>query len=378
MEMAAPGGFELGHDAGGQVLRLRGDWRLTQLAALEQASAGLRLEPGVPLRIDGSALSGLDSSGAMLLLRRVAEQGVDWREVRLAGLDDRIQALLHLVAERMAEEPKAASGPAGRHWLPGLGHAVVGWPRAWRDQLGFVGQTGAALGEVLVRPRRLRPRELFVQLESVGLEAIAIVSMMTLLIGVVFAYLLALQIEKYGANIFIVDGVAIAICRELAPMLTAILVAGRSGAAFTAQIGAMKVTEEIDAIATLGLSPWQVLVLPRLIAILIALPLLTFVGDLMGLLGSALVAARQLDITFYTFFARLQDVLSLESVLFGLYKAPAFALAIVLIACRNGFAVARDARSVGEATTRTVVQSLVAVILINAAFALASPVYRGA
>jgi phospholipid/cholesterol/gamma-HCH transport system permease protein len=216
-----------------------------------------------------------------------------------------------------------------------------------------------------------------VQLQVVGLEGMLIVALMTFLIGVVFAYLLGIQIEKYGANIFIVDGVAIAICRELAPMLTAILVAGRSGAAFTAQIGAMKVTEEIDAIATLGLSPYQVLVLPRLLAILIAMPLLTFFGDLMGLLGSALVAAQQLDITFFTFFSRLQDVLSLDSVFFGLYKAPAFAAAIALIACRNGFAVSRDARSVGEGTTKTVVQSLVAVILINAAYALASPEYRG-
>jgi len=137
------------------------------------------------------------------------------------------------------------------------------------------------------------------------------------------------------------------------------------------------VTEEIDAIATLGLSPVQVLVIPRLLAIVISMPLLTFFGDIMGLLGSAMIAAQQLDITFFTFASRLQDVLSLDSVMFGLYKAPAFAAAIALIACRNGFAVSRDARSVGEGTTKTVVQSLVAVILINAAYALASPDYRG-
>jgi len=375
--VGAVGGFVLATDAGGQVLHLHGHWRLAGLAALEAASADLRLDPTQPLSLDCSALEGLDSSGAMLLLRRLAEQGVDWHSVNRHGLQPRFQSLLELVGERMSLARESAPDSRGRHWLPALGQAVTQSGHALRGNLAFIGQTGAALSEALANPRRLRPRELFMQLESVGLEAIAIVSMMTLLIGVVFAYLLALQIEKYGANIFIVDGVAIAICRELAPMLTAILVAGRSGAAFTAQIGAMKVTEEIDAIATLGLSPWHVLVLPRLIAILIAMPLLTFVADLMGLLGSALVAARQLDITFYTFFARLQDVLSLKSVLFGLYKAPAFALAIVLIACRNGFAVARDARSVGEATTRTVVQSLVAVILINAAFALASPVYRG-
>jgi phospholipid/cholesterol/gamma-HCH transport system permease protein len=195
---------------------------------------------------------------------------------------------------------------------------------------------------------------------------------MTSLVGMVFAHLLAIQIEKYGANIFIVDGVALAVARELAPLLTAILVAGRSGAAFTAQIGAMKVTEELDAISTLGLSPFHVLVLPRMLAIVVAMPLLTFFGDLLGLLGAALIAAQQLDITLFTFFSRLKDVLPLDSVLYGLYKAPVFAIAIALIACRNGFAVTRDARSVGERTTATVVQSLVAVILINALFAVLS------
>jgi phospholipid/cholesterol/gamma-HCH transport system permease protein len=135
----------------------------------------------------------------------------------------------------------------------------------------------------------------------------------------------------------------------------------------------MKVTEEIDAISTLGLSPVQVLVLPRLIAIVIVLPLLTFVGDVLGIFGGAVVAATQLDVTYYTFFERLKAVLPLKTVLFGMVKAPVFAAAIAFIACRNGFAVTRDARSVGDFTTRTVVQSLVAVILINAVFAVLHP-----
>jgi phospholipid/cholesterol/gamma-HCH transport system permease protein len=155
--------------------------------------------------------------------------------------------------------------------------------------------------------------------------------------------------------------------------LVAILMAGRSGAAFTAQIGAMKVTEEIDAIATMGLSPMQVLVIPRLLAIVIAMPLLTFFGDLVGIAGSAMIAASQLDITPYTFVTRLKDVLPFDMVIYGLAKAPAFAAAIAFIACRNGFVVSRDARSVGQRTTATVVASLVAVILINAAFAVLHP-----
>jgi phospholipid/cholesterol/gamma-HCH transport system permease protein len=364
--------FELAVTDAGATLRLAGDWRMARLPALAEACAGLDLAHLGPLALDGADLTAMDSSGAMLLVQRLQADGI---EPRLVNFDARYQALFGLVAQRLAPEPAEAG--LRLNWLQGLGRLATRLLQGGQQQLAFLGRAGEALAELLAHPSRLRPRELLVQLQVVGLQGMAIVALMTFLIGLVFAYLLGIQIEKYGANIFIVDGVAIAVCRELAPMLTAILVAGRSGAAFTAQIGAMKVTEEIDAIATLGLSPFQVLVLPRLLAILVAMPLLTFFGDLMGLLGAAVVAAQQLDITFFTFFSRLQDVLSLDSVLFGLSKAPAFAAAIALIACRNGFAVSRDARSVGEGTTKTVVQSLVAVILINAAYALASPDYRG-
>jgi phospholipid/cholesterol/gamma-HCH transport system permease protein len=367
--------LQLEDSEAGKVLHLMGDWRLPHLLDAQAALAFLPSMAMDTLRLDGSQLEGLDSAAALILMNSLHDHGVAWSRVIPMGFDPRRQALLDLVAERMQ---MAAPGTAPRAgWLARLGEMSVMVLRGGRDMLAFIGHVGQALGEVAIRPTRLRPRELFMQLEVVGLEALAIVGLMTFLIGVVFAHLLAIQIEKYGANIFIVDGVALALSRELAPLLTAILVAGRSGAAFTAQIGAMKVTEEVDAISTMGLSPYHVLVLPRLLAIVIATPLLTFFADLLGLLGASMVAAQQLDITFYTFFSRLKEVLPLGYVLFGLYKAPVFAAAIALIACRNGFAVSRDARSVGERTTTTVVQSLVAVILINAAFALASPEYRG-
>ena len=344
---------------------------MAHLVALETALEARAWPTDGALTLDGQELTGLDSAGAMLLLKRLATQGFAWEGITLARCDPRHQALLELVAARL---PSAAR-PLHRHRNPLgiLGRAASHLQQSLAHHLAFLGRVGASLGELVRRPGRFRLRELFVQMETVGLEALGIIALMTFLIGVVFAYLLGIQIEKYGANIFIVDGVALAVARELSPLLTAVLVAGRSGAAFTAQIGAMKVTEEIDAIATLGLSPVQVLVIPRLLAIVVAMPLLTFFGDLMGLLGAATVSASQLDITGYTFFSRLKDVLPLGTVLFGLYKAPVFAAAIALIACRNGFAVSRDARSVGRYTTSTVVQSLVAVILIDAAFAIAFP-----
>ena len=208
------------------------------------------------------------------------------------------------------------------------------------------------------------------QIEQAGLNAIPVVSLVTLLIGVVVAYLLGLQAEKYGANIFVVDGVGIGATREFAPIIVAVIVAGRSGAAFTAQLGSMKLTEEIDALRTLGLDPWQVLVVPRVLALMLMLPLLVFVGDIASLLGAMAITSTMLDITPAGFLARLREALELRHVLVGLVKAPVFALVIAVIGTRMGMTVARDTRAVGAATTSTVVQSIVAVILIDAGFAV--------
>jgi phospholipid/cholesterol/gamma-HCH transport system permease protein len=220
------------------------------------------------------------------------------------------------------------------------------------------------------RPKLFRVKETASQFETICIDAIPIVALVTSLIGVVFAYLLGLQAQRYGANIFVVDGVGLAICRELSPLLVAVIVAGRSGAAFTAHIGTMKVQEEIDAISTLGLSPIQVLVIPRLVAITIALPLLVFVGDVTGIAGGMLVGAWQLDISAATFLDRLHSVLPMSALTVGLVKAPVFAAFIAMVACRMGMLVARDARSVGINTTSTVVQSIVWVILLDAVFAV--------
>jgi phospholipid/cholesterol/gamma-HCH transport system permease protein len=359
----------LGED--GCELRLRGGWCIRHLVKVDQLLADLQVPHDQPVRVDASGLTRLDSAGVTLAVNRLRAMGVVWSNVSLRNFKPAQLTLIHLIAERL----DARSTPAHKHQpiLRTLGKWGERLMVRFIEQFAFLGQIVEALWDLVRRPAFLRHRELTVQLQTVGLGALPIIALMTFLVGVVFAFLLGIQVQKFGANIFVVDGIALAVARELSPMLTAILVAGRSGAAFTAQIGAMKVTEEIDAISTLGLSPIQVLVLPRLIALVIALPLLTFVGDAMGILGASVVAASQLDVTYFTFFDRLKSVLPVNTVLFGLSKAPVFAAAIAFIACRNGFAVSRDAASVGAYTTTTVVQSLVAVILINAAFAIAHP-----
>ena len=223
---------------------------------------------------------------------------------------------------------------------------------------------------MLRRPRSLRVHELFAQLSQVGVHAIPVVALVTSLIGVVMAYMLGLQAEKFGASIFVVDGVALGITREFSPLIVATIMAGRSGAAFTAQLGTMKLTEEIDAIRTLGLDPAQVLVLPRVLALVLTLPLLVFVGNVAGLGGAMLMASATLDLSPQTFIDRLLVSLSPRHYVIGLAKAPVFALFIAVIGCRMGLSVSRDTRSIGIHTTSTVVQGIVAVILLDAIFAV--------
>jgi len=357
-----------------QVLQLAGDWTLERLPALYAALSGLKVDTLRPLRVDGGALTALDSAGANRLASHLRCCFIPLPHVETVGFDDHALALLALVAGRWSEPRQPMSKQRGMAGL--LGWHTAHHLNAIRENLAFIGLTGEALVRLIGRPGLFRLREWVVQLEMVGLRAIPIVLFMNYLIGLVFAYLLGIQVQKFGANILVADGVGLAITRELAPMITAVLIAGRSGAAFTAHLGSMKVSQEIDAIQILGLSPWQVLVLPRLFAIVLALPLLTLLGDIAGIFGASLIASTHLDIPVAGFLTRVQDTLPLNTALFGLYKTPLFAAAIALIACHNGFAVQRDARSVGMHTTATVVRSIVAVLIIDATFAVAYPELR--
>jgi phospholipid/cholesterol/gamma-HCH transport system permease protein len=357
--------FELSHDR--LRLRLAGAWRLAALPALSAALDEVR--PQAPLTVDGESLTALDSAGALALVHAIDTAGVPAAAIDWRGFAPPFRRILDDVLRRRAE---LAEMPPHwrRRWLAQIGmHAMVIY-RQGVDHLNVLGEATSAFLGIAVAPRRLRLRELTAQLEQSCLNAIPVVVLVTLLIGVVFAYLLGLQAEKYGANIFVVDGVGIGMAREFAPIIVAVIIAGRSGAAFTAQLGSMRLTEEIDAIRTLGLSAMQVLVVPRVLALLIAMPLLSFVGLAAGLVGAALVADAMLNIPPSAFAERLHSALDIRHVWAGLIKTPVFALTIAIIGCRMGMHVGRDTRAVGLATTSTVVQSIVSVILLDAAFAV--------
>ena len=318
--------------------------------------------------LDGAGVTQLDTNGAWLLLNAARPQASDPMP-ELRAFQPHHLAMLELVAQHSdVTAAKPAPPREGVFELTGRGASVV-----WGHVVGlldFVGRLFFELIALMGHPGRWRWGEFGAQVKAVFIGAIPIVIGMLFLLGVVFAYLLGSQAQQYGANIFVVDGLLLAILREISPVIVAVLVAGRTGAAITAQIGTMKVTEEIDAITTLGLSPLAVLVIPRVLALLIALPLLVFIGDIAGILGGMLITQQQLDISYSMFMDRAADVLLLKTLLVGLGKAPVFAMFIALIACRMGFAVTRDARSVGAHTTSTVVQSLVAIIILNAIFAI--------
>lgn len=342
---------------------------LAQAAELASSLSALQPTLAQVKAIDGSGLSGIDTAAALALWNGLQAAGADASALTLQGFQPSHGRITELVRGRLADTATPAArkafGPLAR-----LGQNASGIGLMLLAHLGFLGRVVTEFGRAARRPGLLRLRELASQLGQTGVNAIPVVALVTFLIGVVFAYLLGLQAEQYGANIFVVDGVALGMTREFSPLIVATIVAGRSGAAFTAQLGTMKLTEETDAIRTLGLSAEQVLVVPRVLALMLTLPLLVFIGDVAGMTGALVIAESMLDLTPHGFIERLHAALAPRHYLIGLGKAPFFALVIAVIGCRMGMDVERDTRSIGINTTSTVVQGIVAVIVLDALFAI--------
>jgi len=362
--------IERSEEDGSDVLYLSGAWRLPHAEAIARRLRALDLRGCKRFVLDGSRLESLDTSAGFVLLKHLGEVGCTRESVSGRGFDPRYERLLLLVYERMLTPP-ASGHTVHLGLLQRVGSAVVDVGRLLRSHVDFVGVVASELARLARNPRLFRSRETVSQFEAVCIDAVPIVALVNFLIGVVIAYVLGVQAQRYGATLFVADGIGLGICRELSPILSSVLVAGRSGAAFTAQLGTMKVEEEIDAISTLGLSPIQVLVIPRLLALMVALPLLVFVGDVAGIAGGMLVGTWQLDIAPQVFLDRVHSALELRHFVIGLGKAPAFAAVVAIIACCMGLQVSRDARSLGENTTSTVVQCIVWVIVLDAIFAVA-------
>jgi phospholipid/cholesterol/gamma-HCH transport system permease protein len=350
-------------------LHCAGAWVLHAIPQLERRLDALDLAAAGKLVADATAVTAMDTAGAWLLHRTARALEARGGALRVRGLRPEFAALLELVATRTGAPGARPAGAPGR--LTRLGR------EAWEIGLGvfgllsFLGEAAAAFTRSVADPRRIRWRPLLYHLQTAGFEALPITGLLTFLLGIVIAYQGAEQLERVGANIYIVDLVGLAMVRELSPLITAIIVAGRSGSAYAAQIGTMKVTEEIDALRTIGIGPMDLLVLPKVFALVIALPLLTVYTDVMGIFGGMVMARAQLDVSFTTFIDRLDDAVSLTSFLIGVGKTPVFAAIIALVGCYQGFRVSGSAESVGQRTTVSVVQSIFLVILADALFSIA-------
>jgi len=251
-----------------------------------------------------------------------------------------------------------------------IGKTAVTKYHGFKDFLAFVGELFAALLIYILNPKSIRFKEIYAAIEESSINALGIIALTTFLIGVVLAYQSAIQLKTYGANIFIVDMLGISVLRELAPLIAAIVIAGRSGSAFAAQIGVMKITEELDAMKTMGFDPYLFLVLPRIIALMIMMPLIIFFADVMAMLGGMVVASIELGISAELFLDRFNEAVAMKHFFIGISKGPFFGFLIAAIGIFRGLMVENDTRSIGVNTTKSVVEAIFMVIICDAIFSI--------
>ncbi|MDE4782018.1 ABC transporter permease [Klebsiella quasipneumoniae subsp. similipneumoniae] len=350
-----------------------GDWVLAHYAYLEPAVSALQPQLLSNAIFDLSQLGTLDTAGATLLVKLIGEKNVLELERIAPTLPLERRVLLQTVRSALQNyvTPPAQHQPGiVTELLANIGKSVESFWQNLVALIGFIGLTMEVLFATLLRPAHWRVTSLVANLQQIGLNAVPIIALLTFMVGAVIAFLGSTVLSTFGASIFTVQLVAFSFLREFAVLLAAILMAGRTASAFTAQIGLMKANEEIDAIQTMGLNPVELLVLPRVLALLVALPMMTFIGMICGILGGIVVCALTLDISPTMFLTIMQNNVGFEHFWVGMIKAPVFAFLIAIIGCLEGFKVSGSAESVGEHTTASVVHSIFVVILLDAVAAL--------
>ncbi|MES2293468.1 MAG: MlaE family lipid ABC transporter permease subunit [Pseudomonadota bacterium] len=373
---AGPGAwFKVDRD----VFEAGGAWTIAESARLDQELRHLdtgsgQTPSGGAITMDASAIERLDSTGAWLLLRTRRALESAGRKVSALKVPDRYVSLLENLSREDKIPAERKRGPRMGAWqyrLYRIGKATMDAGRQGWNILGYLGRVTVETGEMIAAPRKnLRFAAMVNQVEETGISALPIVGLLSFLIGVVIAYQGITQLQKFGAELLTIDGLGIITLREMGVLMTSIIIAGRSGSAFTAQIGTMRVNQEIDAMQTMGLNTVDTLVLPRIVGLVIALPLLTLYADIMGLMGGAVMCYFDLHISIPAFMRELQQALSVKTLMVGMVKAPVFAFVIALVGCYEGFQVERNAASVGLLTTRSVVESVFLVIVLDAAFSI--------
>ncbi len=354
------------------LLVASGAWGIRQGMICEklinQAASGLTHSV---ICVDLKAVSLLDTSGAWLLQRFQMEQTAQGREVQFLYDDARFDILLKEVNREEVDNPAGEqSGNSFLDYLESVGEATRQLGRDTKDVLAMLGALTATITSAATHPSRLRPISIAVQFQRSCMGAVPIVCLMSFLIGGIIAQQGGFYLKQFGAEIFVVDLSGILVLREIGVILTAIMVAGRSGSAYTAELGAMKMQEEIDALQVTGLRVTEVLILPRLVALMISLPILVFLANLAALFGAGLTCWWYLDIVPYSFVTQLRAAVTIDTLMVGIVKAPFMALIIGLIACMEGMKVAGSSESLGRHTTISVVKSIFMVIVVDGVFAV--------
>lgn len=355
------------------TLALSGEWTGREIGDISAQLEAVSCAGQPTLLVDGAKIEGLDTAGAWVLQKFLIRLRAEGAGVELRGLRPEFDNLFAAVGKHLIHPAPVPTQPTA---IPDSRLASVGRVAAASFEqslamLSFVGEYSIAFAGSLAHPARFRWRPILYNIRSAGFDALPIVGLLSFLLGIVVAYQGADQLRQYGANIFVADLVGLSMLREFAPLMTAIIITGRSGSAYAAQIGTMVVTEEIDAMRTIGIAPLELLVLPKIIALLIALPLLTVFADVLGVVGGMIMAKAQLGVGYGEFFERFVKAVSITAYLIGICKAPVFAVIIATVGCFQGFRTQGGADSVGRQTTRSVVQATFLVIVADALFSVA-------
>ncbi len=367
--------FETGHQGDTLKLDVFGDWRAPNLGAVDGLLRDFSDDTvGRDLIINLEGVEKMDTVGAMMIQRTFHNCEMRTHKSAIVGASKGHESLLRQVIDHLdpcpIEPPRLGAFGQLEAMMYRTGKGVEGAYKAALELLNFIGLTLLTAIRVIVNPSRWRAASVVHHMEETGLNAVPIVALMSFLIGAVIAFMGAKILEQFNATVFVVELVGFAVLREFGVLLAAILVAGRSGSAFTAQIGSMKIREEIDALRVMGLDPVEVLIVPRTFALVIMLPVLAFLGAMLGLVGGGLVAWATMDISPAYFMARMKETVIINNFWVGIIKAPFFAFVIAVIGCFQGMEVEGSAESLGQKTTLSVVQSLFLVIVLDAFFAM--------
>jgi phospholipid/cholesterol/gamma-HCH transport system permease protein len=353
------------------IVRLAGSWRVVD-GVPSPSELRDQLESGPPverLRFDTRNLQAWDT-GLLIFLRKLRDQFDDRRiEVDASGLPDGARRLLNLAAAVPAKKD-VGKGVKRTSFLAMVGGEVISAVASTMEMVRFVGEAAIALSVFLRGKASFRRSDLLLIIQECGAQALPIVSLISFLVGLILAFVGAVQLMQFGAQIFVADLVGIAMVREMGAMMAAIIMAGRTGAAFAAQLGTMTVNEEIDALKTLGISPMEFLVLPRMLALILMMPLLCLYADLVGILGGLLVGVGMLDITFVEYFNQTVGAVDLNDIALGVVKSAVFGVLVALSGCLRGMQSGRSASAVGVAATSAVVTAIVFIIVTDAVFAV--------